>query len=152
MNSGLGPAFIQCSRCGEVIDSDRSEWPDKTSIGKLRYIFVSIIYVIAGAFFGALCIRGAFHLWQNPGQEQMPPMGPGIAPGIIFGALLVLYVQITRISASIRRSKNQDTLPYRPPLLNLQIFIMPKVLGIMFCVPLLTWLIRIGLGRLGYIS
>jgi hypothetical protein len=79
-------------------------------------------------------------------------MGPGITPGIIFGVLLVLYVQITRISASIRRSKNQDTLPYRPPLLNLQIFIMPKVLVIMFCVPLLTWLIRIGLGRLGYIS
>ncbi|MHC4211947.1 MAG: hypothetical protein ACYSWP_01115 [Planctomycetota bacterium] len=101
---------------------------------------------------GALCIRGAFHLWQNPGQENMTMAGPGIAPGIIFGTLLILYVQIARVFASIKRSKNPDKLPYKPPLFNFQIFIMPKVIGIMFSVTLFTWLIRIGLGKLGYIS
>ena len=152
IHSGLGPASIQCSNCGEVIETDRSEWTDKTSAGKLRYILFSNIYVYAGAFFGALCIRGAFHLWQNPYQENMTLAGPGIAPGIIFGALLVLYVQITRVFASIKRSKNPDTSPYKPPLFNFQIFIIPKVFGIMFGVTLFTWLIRISLGKLGYIS
>ena len=116
------------------------------------YILISNIYVYAGAFFGALSIRFAFHLWHNPGQDEIPPMGPGIAPGIIFGGLLVLFVQIARVFASIKRSKNQDPMPYKPPLFNFQIFIMPKVAGIMFCIPLLTWLIRIAIGKLGLIS
>ena len=152
IHSGLGPASVQCSNCGEVLETDRSEWTDKTSAGKLRYILFSNIYLYVGAFFGSLCFRFAFHLWQNPSQDQIPPIGPGITSGFIFGALLVLYVQIARVFASIKRSKNQDTLPYRPPLFNFQIFVIPKVLGIMFSIPLFTWLIRIGLGKLGYIS
>ena len=151
-NSGLGPAFIQCSHCDEAFETDRSEWTDKTLAGKVWYIVISHIYVIFGAFFGAISLRGAFHLWQNPGKESFPPMGPGIVPGIIFGALLVLCVQISRIAASIKRAKNEDLILYRPSFLNFQIFLMPKVLGIMFCIPLVTWLIRIGLGKLGYIS
>jgi hypothetical protein len=85
VHSELGPDVRECRRCGEVFGTGRSEWPDKRALGKMWYVGLSLAYALVAGLLGAICVRGAVHVWQNPGQSEMPLDGPGLVPGLVLG-------------------------------------------------------------------
>jgi hypothetical protein len=142
VHSELGPDVRECRRCGEVFGTGRSEWPDKRALGKMWYVGLSLAYALVAGLLGAICVRGAVHVWQNPGQSEMPLDGPGLVPGLVLGVAMVAGVQIFRVLASRKRAAGNVREVYRPPFFNLQVNLLPKCLGFLMLIPLLSWIAR----------
>lgn len=143
ITSGLGPPYRLCGRCGSGIQTDRMEWDETNTWGKLWYVVISIIYVGLGSFFGVVSIRGAYHLWHFSPDTGMPLEGPGFRLGLAFGAVFVLLTQANRVIASKKRFREMADQPYVSSLLDLQVFLIPKVAGVFAFFPLVSWLKRL---------
>jgi hypothetical protein len=143
ISSGLGPPRVLC-RCGTAIGTERKEWATFRGIERLKYVGVSLAYVLVTAFFGAVSAASAVQfLTQGPRDYTVNVRGPGSVEGMVVTGLLVAGLQGLRIRLSKRRSPKGQGVPFRAAIGNLALGLQVKVAILIFALPLSAWLVSL---------
>lgn len=61
ISSGLGPPAIRCRSCDAVVATDRIEWRDMSLLRRVRYVLLSLVYMVFLGYLGAVSTRGFVH-------------------------------------------------------------------------------------------
>lgn len=106
LSSGLGPAEVNCLKCQQPFATSRSEWSEKTFRGKFLYAFVSLLYVaLFGILVGAMVDQGVQTAHTRARDVRVRFDSTVFAVAACVGGLAVIPLQIYRIAASKRRSR-----------------------------------------------
>jgi hypothetical protein len=146
ISSGLGPPRVVC-RCGTPITTERKEWAALRRFERLKFVGVSLAYVLVTAFFGAVSAASAARfLAQGPG-DTVNVRGPGSFEGMLVTGLLVAGLQGLRIRLSKKRSPEGQVVPFRAAMGNLALGLQVKVAIRIFALPLSALLVSLLLER-----
>ncbi|MFT3883246.1 MAG: hypothetical protein QM703_26785 [Gemmatales bacterium] len=112
MSSGIGPTVYQCSNCRKDFTTDRREWSEmqpwfnREDAGKLRYLFVSLVYLfLIGILGGAFVATGIRFISSGPQIEEVPlSQFVSYWPYSVFVAATIGFIQILRVWLSKQRS------------------------------------------------
>ncbi|WP_309735155.1 hypothetical protein [Chamaesiphon sp. OTE_75_metabat_556] len=109
VSSGIGPAEINCVKCGELVDTGRREWGEMSSSNKGRFYVVTLLYIFMLGLLTGNFIDQAYQLWNkdpvivNLRYEAMPFQMFAVAGGVA-----AVLLQIYRIRDSTRRSRRTN--------------------------------------------
>jgi hypothetical protein len=155
MSSGLGPTTYLCGRCGKAFTTHRREWNemgrwfDPQDAGKLRYLVVSLVYVLLiGVVGGALVATAIRFIQIGPQAEEVPlsdyaSYGPySVLIGVGIGCIQILRVRFSK----------QRSLPVPRPEYVSSFFSFHTNLQLLVLIALLLpggicWLIGYGLNQ-----
>jgi hypothetical protein len=141
--SGLGPPAIRCKGCRVVVATDRVEWREMSTRHRVRYVSVSLLYMVVLGFLGGTCTRMfCDFLETGPWEDTLKLRGTGFVPGIVAWALAALGIQAWRIVASNNRYSRQAE-PARIPWWALDFWMQIKVGLTVFGFAALGWLISL---------
>ena len=142
VSSKLGPSQYLCRHCSQIFNSGCLEWKQMTQLHKIRYILVSLLYIIALTILGGVGLKQGYYYFQQGLNAPNISLDDKTAwiYGIPFG-LLTAILQYFRINWSNQRklkSATEGVIAY--PFLwttNLHfvcliLFLMLSLLGIIF--------------------
>lgn len=113
IRTGLGPRIVLCSKCGTRVSTARREWVEFTDLGKFRYVFLTILYVVIcglmGAGIGAL-VQMNIQVWSGGAFAPESMFSPPIMIGALAAGLFVLLLQLYRVASSRRRPPDAGEL------------------------------------------
>lgn len=107
LSCGLGPSKGVCSKCRSIINIDKKEWDSMDFKNKLKFFFVSFIYLCFVGVTGSLMTYGGISLFL--GKRNSPPQElfyGSLIPFLIWTAS-ILVVQSLRIKESKIRVQNR---------------------------------------------
>jgi len=111
-HSGLGSPVYTCGNCGQPFASGRREWDemggwfDPQDAGKLRYLIVSVVYVLLFGVLGGGSVGTAVRFVQHGPHAKEVPLTEYLSYwtyGLPIGAMIAL-LQIGRVRWSKKRS------------------------------------------------
>jgi hypothetical protein len=142
----LGPSTYCCSGCGAIYRSGRTEWKELPLLGKLAFVFFSVVLGCVAGFMGGMCMGIAAYYathgpaWEIPGEWVVG--GPWFWVGFTSWATVVLLLQVYRVVRSIQRSAAAQPVPFRTTFFNLQVSLFGKYLSSIFVAPIVGVLVH----------
>jgi hypothetical protein len=125
LSTQLGPSFLQCRKCNQLLLSHRRDWSDGNGIAKAWYVTLSLFYTAVCAVLASLCT--GFACWAAH-----------VAVGwtAVFAALLcgfaIVSLQVVRVVRSLSRARSAGRMPVRPSFWCLDYYLPQKVLAATF--------------------
>jgi hypothetical protein len=112
LTSGLGPSAYRCGHCGNVIASDRQEWPQLGAGGQLQFIFMSVVYAaVFGLLYAVMGQQVYRNLMARSTGERPPYSTLWLVVGCVAVAVAVLALQAVRVALSLQRARRGDAEP-----------------------------------------
>lgn len=117
LRSQLGPNQYVCRQCSQLFSSGCLEWQQMNTWLKLRYLFVSSIYVITLAIAGGVFLKQGYYYFQYGPKAPSVPLYDTKAwvYGLPFGVFAALF-QYFRIVWSNQRRLSSTTEIFAYPL------------------------------------
>lgn len=100
--SGLGPSEVQCSKCGEVFNTELREWKNMNASQKCLYIFLSIFYSLILGFTFSLAALSIID-YVNQISDPLFPSNKLLLLCTVLFSLLIIGIDIIRIELSNHR-------------------------------------------------
>ncbi|WP_435007377.1 hypothetical protein P12x_004695 [Tundrisphaera lichenicola] len=131
--SMLGPNLVLCPQCHESTPTDRSEWADMNWVGKLWYVFASLVYTIVMVFYGMTSGWCVMYFWFDAFGKTLGDSMATAIPGAILWGGLTIAVQFLRVRNSLGREPGK---PVALPFWNLALGLQMKMLAGLFSIPI----------------
>lgn len=134
LSSRLGPKHYICQRCFQIFNSGCIEWQQMGIPSRVRYILLSIVYIITLTILGGVFLKDAYHYFQNSPSPVEVPLDDTRAwiNGIPIG-ILTATLQYFRVVWSTERRQSSTTEIVAYPFLwttNLHLFCLVLLLTI----------------------
>lgn len=142
LSSGLGPSEIECLKCANPVQTDRTEWAEMATGQRFWFSVMTLVYVVMLGLITGNFIDNAWSLWNLQPGVNLDYESPVFQVAASVGGVLALSLQVLRLMTSNRRVRTPYKLSVLEYLFGIQWNLQLKCLLLLS----LLW----GIARLKY--
>lgn len=109
--SGLGPSKVLCRKCGQVLETNRTEWPLDSGKQQAYLLLIFFAYLSLGFVIGAELFSSAEASWKSQSYEKFAFTDPHYQKMGWVGVGLVLLMLFNKVLKSVTRKPLDSESP-----------------------------------------